>query len=271
MNDDDYCWYGESMIETQPRDRPVPGWLTMLVLLLCLGGAGTVTYYVFRRPPPAAPFVEELPPYQGPPRRPQDAGGWGPIAGIRPTAPDIDGVSPINGGKNGYRIKAQSLVIHGYDPRKSGAGAGNVPVPFAFSFTPLWSELLTPDQRELRTAALDISSRRNATVAAQADLRQVEQLREAAPTFVADTADQDRLGALLNAYVQASASDKLAAERALVAVAKGIAGKYIPALKQQAIAGCARVTQILRPEQLAAYREWNRTGLSTVHPPTTAR
>lgn len=253
--------------------RQAPGWLMFLILLLCLGGAGVLTWYLLRPTPKRAPIVEDVP-QNGRGQWPGPGQGQGQRQrpGPRPNGPP-DMLARVKGkftggndgidlyiARNGYKIKAGSLIVKAIDPNapKASTAPANPPagpVQFAFTFVPLWSELLTQEEFELHGIAENIASGNAAAANAKADPQQIQQLRAAIPVLKVDAADQTRLRALLNVYVSSAASDKDQAGKAVVAAVQGILSAHLSDLKQAGAAEVATLKQVLRPEQLAAVRQ----------------
>jgi len=271
------------MIETKASStRQAPAWLMMLILLLSLGGAGALTYYVMRTPPKPAPIVSDLPPTPLQPNgRPQ--GNWKGTTGGAPSfftrakskfTGGADRIEPLTS-RHGYRIKAGNLVVSAMDPNAPKPGtapsepAPTGPVQFTFSFVPLWADVLSHEQFELHSMCLAVASRADTGQVLHLTPQQVQQVRAGLPLLKPDASELTALRTELNAYTLASAAEKDSAEKAVLAAVQAIYAAHAPALKQAALAEGNTLKQALTSEQFAALKR-DPTGRTAPVAPATA-
>jgi hypothetical protein len=185
-------------------------------------------------------------------------GGNGMGQAMRHFALPADGISPINGGQNEYRIIAHPLVI-----RVSGTAPH-----ITFSCSPFWPSMLSTDEYALFMAAANISHDPAAAAAAHVSDDQVRQLTNLMPTITLDANDQAELQKIMADYEQATGPAQANAEKSLLAAMKAFEATKLPAWKKQAANATAHVKQVLSPEQLTEYRQWVQGGRHTARPTT---
>jgi hypothetical protein len=240
------------MIEnTETKTRDIPVWLTGLILILCVGGGSYLVWQSLRDQPPQ---VVEIPPDKlaaanlgGRSLR----GGDGALAGGGPRnlAPvvnrDADGVHQLRG--NSYRAKIGNTVM---TVNASSAGRFDMNPGYA---TPVRSA----EEAELGVLRMSVIQDANWQQTLNVTPQQVAALRKVPPqlNMRIEPADRTRLTDLWKAYRDAGASEKPAAEKAVLAALDEIGKKNLQATKDYEAARAKAIRDVFTPEQIKAYRE----------------
>ena len=246
-----------AMVNTpQSSSRRQPSaWVMLLVVFVGLAAMGYLAFWLLHGP--SVPQVVDIttpapgnhanPTTQPQPKRggrggkPMFPGGW------RGIFSDPDGVSLVNGGKGGYRIKYDKLIFHVPADEKAR--------PDVTCFV-IWASVIDPKNLPLLTASQKISFDANAARAVEATPDQVKRLGQILPARKITDADQAHLKEAVAAYKQAPDDAKAEAEKGVLAIAKKIEGQYLPNWKTRADDGVAKVRQILSSDQLSKFQDY---------------
>lgn len=240
--------------------RTIPVWLSLLVILLCLGGGGAFVWWYMN----GAGFTsrtiiiprEQLEKERAErrtetqPRRQQ-----GPRVAVRAT--DADGIKP-DGGNSTDANATNRWTIKSGDASAVVRKAGTRAATFRYSY--VRDDLLGPDQFQTMVATWRLARDQAMATAVGLSDEQVSKLRaEAAPIgiLISDD-DRKKIDDLFNTYLAATTDDARASvDKKTVAALGEIGKRQLDPTKQQLAERVTRIRAILTEEQWA---KWKKVG-----------
>jgi Spy/CpxP family protein refolding chaperone len=230
----------------QQVERPIPAWIGIAVVLICLSVGGAFLWWYLREPLPSA---GEIIPDAG-----RTVSGGGRVARPRPpriaqVSPDADGVRvSSSNGKTTYNVRAdqgKSLM----DVDKAGSGA------LSYVFRYQRKDLLTSDQRDLAMIRFRIMQDQAVAQALAVTPDQMQKLSAIPRAIQMELSDSDRqnLINLFGQYDSASGSNKSSAEKALTSALKQAGDRSFDATKAKIKERADQITAILTPDQIKKF------------------
>ena len=229
----------------QQVERPVPAWVGIAVVLVCLLAGGAFLWWYLREPLPSAGEVISDP------GRSANSGG----RVVRPRQgrvvqanPDADGVKVSNtGGKTIYNVRA--------DQGKSLMDVDKSASNYAFHYQR--KDLLTPEQRDLAMLRFRVMQDQAVAEALKVTPEQLQKL-QAIPRAIqmeVSAGDKQNLINLFNQWDQASGSSKASAEKALVTALKEAGDRSLDATKAKIKERADQITAILSADQIKKFND----------------
>jgi hypothetical protein len=248
-----------------PPVRDIPIWLTLLILLLCIGGGGWVVWkYTNTNPPepitiapghPRAALVKNW-------RPSEDGGGGGPSRGPRKNQDDdSDGVKSLTPNRS-WRVRAGNAYMFVNVGRKGD-----------LEISPNYRSIYTPEQNQLvimRQRLLQDEAMREFIKVAPDQLAKLKNVP--APEGMKMGADEKKkLDELFQAYRNAKDSKaQEAAEKSLVSALDEVGKKRFEETKAYMVKRVEAIQSALTPDQIKLFNEGANRAAAAPTPPAPA-
>jgi hypothetical protein len=217
--------------------RGVPVWVSALVVISALGGAGWFVWSMFFSTPSVG---KEL-----------DVGNFPRVNPMRPLRPPppAEGVSVM--GPNLWRVKTGEFTM-------TAAAKESPLVPMRVYYGK--QDLITPEQTDLLLARRQIAANNDLAKELNITPEQMKKLIEiplppSGQGLKLDQADHDKLAAAWQAWQTADANGKPAAEKNLLSTLKEVGTRSVAPTRQQYADRAELVKAVLTPQQLEQFRK----------------
>ena len=224
------------MIETSTQ-RPLPIWLSLVIIVLSLGIGGGLLYWLLADARPAGEVVLAPPAESAAVNR----------AARRPPAPRAQSTDIVLNSKDNWSVF-------------SGRGRMNIVVrenkPY-YTFLYQTSDFATPEQYQLNMLARKVVTDKPTQEKLAVTPEQIQKLRPHTAPLGMKLSDADRakLIELWTAHQQAAETAKADAKAKLLAALKDVADRSLPATRKAVEERSNAVKSVLTPEQLTKARQ----------------
>jgi len=228
----------------QQVERPVPAWVGIAVVVVCLAAGGAFLWWYLREPLPGQGEVVSDP----------GRSYNGSRAVVRPRAmrpsqnPDADGVKTVNtGGKTIYNVRA--------DQGKSLMDVDKSTSNYVFRYQR--KDLLTSEQRDLAMLRFRVMQDQAVAEALKVTPEQMQKWQAIPRAIQMELSDSDKQN-LINLFNQcdsASGSSKASAEKSLVTALKETGDRSLDATKAKIKERADQITAILTADQIKKFND----------------